>query len=142
MGTFFRSVDFVGVIARLDRKSGLPDFGIKWSKSETSDFDAIQYPGRWLLDRPVKPGDDSVVGVMLASIPGHYFGKANERPARAPQGQADERRAGAGISGARLVWTDCERRRRRLALLRAAALCVGRRRGAGAQSGGARPFPC
>jgi hypothetical protein len=27
MGTFFRSVDFVGVIARLDPKSGLPDFG-------------------------------------------------------------------------------------------------------------------
>src|SRR5258705_6776393 len=33
-----------GVIARLDPKSGLPDFGIKLSKSETSDFDAIQYP--------------------------------------------------------------------------------------------------
>jgi hypothetical protein len=32
------------VIARLDPKSGLPDFGIKLSKSETSDFDAIQYP--------------------------------------------------------------------------------------------------
>src|SRR5215475_1070882 len=47
------------VIARLDPKSGLPDFGIKLSKSETSDFDAIQYPGRWSLDRPVKPGDDS-----------------------------------------------------------------------------------
>jgi hypothetical protein len=31
------------VIARLDPKSGLPDFGTsKWSKSETSDFDAIQ----------------------------------------------------------------------------------------------------
>jgi hypothetical protein len=30
------------VIARLDPKSGLPDFGIKLSKSETSDFDAIQ----------------------------------------------------------------------------------------------------
>jgi len=33
-----------GVIARLDPKSGMPDFGIKLSKSETSDFDAIQYP--------------------------------------------------------------------------------------------------
>jgi hypothetical protein len=48
-----------GVIARLDPKSGLPDFGIKLSKSETSDFDAIQYPPAWLLDRPVKPGDDN-----------------------------------------------------------------------------------
>jgi len=32
----------ISVIARLDPKSGLPDFGIKLSKSETSDFDAIQ----------------------------------------------------------------------------------------------------
>jgi hypothetical protein len=39
-----RSADTSGVIARLDPKSGLPDFGIKLSKSETSDFDAIQYP--------------------------------------------------------------------------------------------------
>jgi len=32
-----------GVIARLNPKSGLPDFGTsKLSKSETSDFDAIQ----------------------------------------------------------------------------------------------------
>jgi hypothetical protein len=40
-----------GVIARLDPKSGLLDFGIKLSKSETSDFDAIQYPpvgGYWI----------------------------------------------------------------------------------------------
>jgi len=39
------------VIARLDPKSGLPDFGTKLSKSETSDFDAIQYPtagGYWI----------------------------------------------------------------------------------------------
>src|SRR5258708_31316949 len=39
------------VIARLDPKSGLPDFGIILSKSETSDFDAIQYPlvgGYWI----------------------------------------------------------------------------------------------
>src|SRR5215470_5865103 len=38
-------------IARLDPKSGLPEFGIKLSKSETSDFDAIQYPpagGYWI----------------------------------------------------------------------------------------------
>jgi hypothetical protein len=39
-----RILDVVSVIARLDPKSGLPDFGIKLSKSETSDFDAIQYP--------------------------------------------------------------------------------------------------
>jgi hypothetical protein len=32
------------VVLRLDPKSGLPDFGFKLSKSETSDFDAIQYP--------------------------------------------------------------------------------------------------
>jgi len=41
----------MGVIARLDPKSGLPDFGIKLSKSETSDFDAIQCPrvgGYWI----------------------------------------------------------------------------------------------
>src|SRR5260370_40817206 len=44
------SADTSGVIARLDPKSGLPDFGIKLSKSETSDFDAIQYP------RPVVTG--------------------------------------------------------------------------------------
>jgi hypothetical protein len=44
-------VDLASVIARLDPKSGLPDFGIKLSKSETSDFDAIQYPsagGYWI----------------------------------------------------------------------------------------------
>jgi hypothetical protein len=40
---FYDEVDtHYGVIARLDPKSGLPDFGIKLSKSETSDFDAIQ----------------------------------------------------------------------------------------------------
>jgi len=41
----------LSVIARLDAKSGLPDFGIKLSKSETSDFDAIQYStagGYWI----------------------------------------------------------------------------------------------
>src|SRR5882762_12031029 len=41
----------MSVIARLNPKSGLPDFGIKLSKSETSDFDAIQYPtagGYWI----------------------------------------------------------------------------------------------
>jgi hypothetical protein len=56
MGTFFRSVDFVGVIARLDPKSGLPDFGIKLSKSETSDFDAIQYPQSVVTGSPGRAG--------------------------------------------------------------------------------------
>jgi hypothetical protein len=37
--TFFHQVDVASVIARLDR--------------------AISIPGRWLLDRPVKAGDDS-----------------------------------------------------------------------------------
>src|SRR5260221_9922857 len=48
---FFCQTDPTGVIARLDPKSGLPDFGIRLSKSETSDFDAIQYPpagGYWI----------------------------------------------------------------------------------------------
>jgi hypothetical protein len=45
-----------GVIARLDPKSGLPNFGIKLSKSETSDFDAIQYL------RPVVTGSPGQAG--------------------------------------------------------------------------------
>jgi len=50
-GRSFDYVDPTGVIARLDPKSGLLDFGIKLSKSETSDFDAIQYltaDGYWI----------------------------------------------------------------------------------------------
>ena len=46
-------VDPPGVIARLDPKSGLPDFGIKLSKSETSDFDAIQYPRSVVTSRAI-----------------------------------------------------------------------------------------
>jgi hypothetical protein len=45
-----------GVIARLDPKSGLPDFGIKLSKSETSDFDAIQYPRSVVTGSPGQAG--------------------------------------------------------------------------------------
>jgi hypothetical protein len=44
------------VIARLDPKSGLPDFGIKLSKSETSDFDAIQYPPSVVTGSPGQAG--------------------------------------------------------------------------------------
>src|SRR5258708_15500934 len=43
---------------RLDPKSGPPDFGIKLSKSETSDFDAIRYPRLVVPDRAAKPGGD------------------------------------------------------------------------------------
>jgi hypothetical protein len=49
-------VDPPGVITRLDPKSGLPDFGIKLSKSETSDFDAIQYPGSVVTGSPGQTG--------------------------------------------------------------------------------------
>jgi hypothetical protein len=45
-----------GVIAWLDPKSGLPDFGIKLSKSETSDFDAIQYPRSVITGSPGQAG--------------------------------------------------------------------------------------
>src|SRR5258708_31153402 len=38
----------IGQGYRLGPKSGLPDFGIKLSKSETSDFDAIHMHGRCL----------------------------------------------------------------------------------------------
>jgi len=51
-------------------------------------------------------------------------------------------RAGAGISGARLVRTDCERRRRRLALLRAAALCVADGEVRVHNPAARGPFPC
>jgi hypothetical protein len=44
------------VIARLDPKSGLPDFVTKLSKSETSDFDAIQYPRSVVARSPGQTG--------------------------------------------------------------------------------------
>jgi hypothetical protein len=48
------------VIARLDPKSGLPDFGIKIVEIGNIRFRCNPVSiGRWLLDRPVKPGDDS-----------------------------------------------------------------------------------
>jgi hypothetical protein len=50
------SANTPGVIARLDPKSGLLDFGIKLSKSETSDFDAILHP------RPVVTGSPGQAG--------------------------------------------------------------------------------
>jgi hypothetical protein len=55
-----RDRDTAGGAGALTLPVSLPDFGIKLSKSETSDFEAIQYP-RQLLDRPIKSGegDDS-----------------------------------------------------------------------------------
>jgi hypothetical protein len=58
---FYDKVDPPGVIARLDPRSGLPDFGIKLSKSETSDFDAIQYP-RPVVTRSPGQSPDQVGG--------------------------------------------------------------------------------
>jgi hypothetical protein len=40
----------MAIVARFDPRSDLPDFGIKLSKSETSDFDAIQYPQLAVVD--------------------------------------------------------------------------------------------
>jgi hypothetical protein len=71
-------VDLARVIARLDPKSGLPDFGIKLSKLETSDFDAIQDPQSVVTGSPgqaeVKPGDDRTEA-------GHAFSRNLPPPA-------------------------------------------------------------
>ena len=53
---FYDNADPPGVTGRLDPKSGLPDFGIKLSKSETSDFDAIQYSRSVVTRSPGQAG--------------------------------------------------------------------------------------
>jgi len=65
---FYDNADPPGVTARLDPKSGLLDFGIKLSKSETSDFDAIQYPWSLVARSPGQSPDQVGGGDDRAEI--------------------------------------------------------------------------